>query len=36
MGRICGTCEKMEIHILRVKLGDHLEDVRVDGKIILK
>jgi hypothetical protein len=36
MGRVCGTCEKKEIHILMVKLGDRLEDVGVDGKIILK
>jgi len=36
MGRVCGTCEEKEIHILMGKTWDHLEDVGVDGKIILK
>ena len=36
MGSVCSTCEKKEIHILMGKPGDHLEDVGVDGKIILK
>jgi len=36
MGKACGTCGKTEIHILMGKPGDHLEDLGLDGKIILK
>ena len=36
MGRVCGKCGKTEIHILMWKPGDHLEDLGVDGKIIVK